>query len=163
MDPAPAKGSSWLNDQRVRGLAYQILLLALIAAVVWGGIYNAVVNMRTRGIPMGFGFWNDVAGFDINLHLINYSNLSTYGRAFWVGLINTLLIGVICIPLATLLGFVIGVARLSQLAAVAVCARLHQRHAQHAAVPAVAVLVQCGSQVVAWSPTVNQSRRRRLS
>ena len=113
MDPARAKRSSWLNDQRVRGLAYQILLLALIAALAWGGIYNAVVNMRARGIPMGFGFWNDVAGFDINLHLINYTNLSTYGRAFWVGLVNTLLIGVICIPLATLLGFVIGVARLS--------------------------------------------------
>ena len=78
-----------------------------------GAIYNAVVNMRARGIPMGFGFWNDVAGFDINLHLINYSNLSTYGRAFWVGLLNTLLIAVISIPLATLLGFVIGVARLS--------------------------------------------------
>src|ERR1700721_527588 len=113
MDPARAKRSSWLNDQRVRGFAYQILLLALIAAVVWGGIYNAVVNMRARGIPMGFGFWNDVAGFDINLHLISYSNPSTYGRAFWVGLLNTLLIGFICIPLATLLGFVIGVARLS--------------------------------------------------
>jgi general L-amino acid transport system permease protein len=69
--------------------------------------------MRARGIPMGFGFWNDVAGFDINLHLISYSNLSTYGRAFWVGLLNTLLIAVICIPLATLLGFAIGVARLS--------------------------------------------------
>src|ERR1700677_2667178 len=113
MEPARAKRPSWLNDQRVRGLAYQILLLALIAALVWGGIYNAVVNMRARGIPLGFGFWNDVAGFDINLHLINYSNLSTYGRAFWVGLFNTLLIGVIVIPLATLLGFVIGVARLS--------------------------------------------------
>ena len=69
--------------------------------------------MRARGIPMGFGFWNDVAGFDINLHLINYSNRSTYGQAFWVGLLNTLLIAVICIPLATLLGFAIGVARLS--------------------------------------------------
>src|SRR6202034_4420166 len=113
MDPAPAKRSSWLNDQRARGLVYQLLLIALIVALVWGGIYNAVVNMRARGIPMGFGFWNDVAGFDINLHLINYSNLSTYGRAFWVGLLNTLLIGLICIPLATLLGFVIGVARLS--------------------------------------------------
>src|SRR6202020_2826464 len=113
MDSAPAKRSSWLNDQRVRELAYQILLLALIAAVVWGGIYNAVVNMRARGIPMNFGFWNDVAGFDINLHLIPYSNLSTYGRAFWVGLLNTLLIAVICIPLATLLGFAIGGARLS--------------------------------------------------
>jgi general L-amino acid transport system permease protein len=69
--------------------------------------------MRARGIPMGFEFWNDVAGFDINLHLIDYSNRSTYGQAFWVGLLNTLLIAVICIPLATLLGFVIGVARLS--------------------------------------------------
>jgi general L-amino acid transport system permease protein len=113
MDPARAKRSSWLNDQRVRGLVYQTLLLAGIAALAGSGIYNAVINMRARGIPMGFGFWNDVAGFDINLHLINYSNLSTYGRAFWVGLLNTLLIGVICIPLATLLGFVIGVARLS--------------------------------------------------
>ncbi len=113
MDPARAKRSSWLNDQRVRGLVYQTLLLAGIAAFASGAIYNAVVNMRARGIPMGFGFWNDVAGFDINLHLISYSNLSTYGQAFWVGLLNTLLIAVICIPLATLLGFVVGVARLS--------------------------------------------------
>src|SRR5277367_529247 len=113
MDPARAKRSSWPNDQRVRGLVYQTLLLAGISALAGGAIYNAVVNMRARGIPMGFGFWNDVAGFDINLHLINYTNLSTYGRAFWVGLLNTLLIGVICVPLATLLGFAIGVARLS--------------------------------------------------
>jgi general L-amino acid transport system permease protein len=113
MDPARAKRSSWLNDQRVRGLAYQILLLAVIATLASDAIYNAVANMRARAVPMGFGFWNDVAGFDINLHLINYSNLSTYGRAFWVGLLNTLLIGVLCVPLATLLGFVIGVARLS--------------------------------------------------
>src|SRR5271154_369412 len=113
MDPERANRSSWLNDQRVRGLVYQTLLLAGIAALAGGAIYNAVINMRARGIPMGFGFWNDVAGFDINLRLINYSNLSTYGRAFWVGLLNTLLVGIVCIPLATLLGFVIGVARLS--------------------------------------------------
>ena len=114
MDPARgAKLSTWLNDQRVRGLIYQILLLACVAALAYGAIHNALTNMRARGMPMGFGFWNQVAGFDINLHLINYSNLSTYGRAFWVGLLNTLLIAVICIPLATLLGFAIGVARLS--------------------------------------------------
>ena len=113
MGPSSAKPSSWFSDERTRGFIYQTLLLGCIAALACGAIYNAVVNMRARGIPMGFGFWNDVAGFDINLHLINYSNLSTYGRAFWVGLLNTLLIAVICIPLATLLGFVIGVARLS--------------------------------------------------
>ena len=50
---------------------------------------------------MGFGFWNQTAGFDINLHLIPYSALSTYGHAFWVGLLNTLLVAAICIPLAT--------------------------------------------------------------
>jgi general L-amino acid transport system permease protein len=114
MDPARgAKLSTWLNDQRVRGRIYQTLLLACVATLACGAIYNAVTNMQARGMPMGFGFWNEVAGFDINLHLISYTNLSTYGRAFWVGLLNTLLIAVICIPLATLLGFAIGVARLS--------------------------------------------------
>jgi general L-amino acid transport system permease protein len=114
MDPARgAKLSTWLNDQRARGRIYQTLLLACVAALACGAIYNAVTNMQARGMPMGFGFWNEVAGFDINLHLISYTNLSTYGRAFWVGLLNTLLIAVICIPLATLLGFAIGVARLS--------------------------------------------------
>jgi len=113
MDPASARPSSWLSGERVRGLIYQIALLACIAVLAFGAIANALTNMRARGIPMGFGFWNDVAGFDINLHLISYSNLSTYGRAFWVGLLNTLLIAVISIPLATLLGFAIGVARLS--------------------------------------------------
>jgi general L-amino acid transport system permease protein len=114
MDPARgAKLSTWLNDQRARGVIYQTFLLLCVAALAGLAIYNALTNMRARGMPMGFGFWNEVAGFDINLHLIKYSNLSTYGQAFWVGLINTLLIAVICIPLATLLGFAIGVARLS--------------------------------------------------
>jgi general L-amino acid transport system permease protein len=108
-----AKLSIWFNDQRVRGVVYQSLLLACIGALAFGAIYNAVTNMRARGIPMGFGFWREVAGFDINLRLINYTDQSTYGQAFWVGLLNTLLIAVICIPLATLLGFAIGVARLS--------------------------------------------------
>jgi len=108
-----AKRSSRLNDQRVRGLFYQILLLVCIGALACGAVYNAAINMRARGIPMGFGFWNEVAGFEINLRLIEYSGLSTYGRAFWVGLLNTVLIGAISIPLATLLGFMIGVARLS--------------------------------------------------
>lgn len=101
------------NDPRVRGFIYQGLLVAAVVALVAAGAYNAYVNMRARGIPMGFGFWNQVAGFDINLHLIPFSAVSTYGRAFWVGLVNTLLVAAICIPLATLLGFAVGVARLS--------------------------------------------------
>ncbi len=95
MDPARVKRSSWLNDQRVRALAHQTWLLASVAALACGAIYNAVVNMRGRGIPTSFGFWKDVARFDINLHLIDYSKPSTDGQAFWVGLLNTLLIAVI--------------------------------------------------------------------
>jgi general L-amino acid transport system permease protein len=108
-----AKRSSRFNDSSVRELLYQALLLLFVGALVFGAVYNAATNMSARGIPMGFGFWNQVAGFEINLHLINYSGQSTYGQAFWVGLLNTLLIAVISVPLATLLGFAIGVARLS--------------------------------------------------
>jgi general L-amino acid transport system permease protein len=101
------------DDPRWRGYAYQALLVVVVATLVGVFAYNAYVNMEARGIPMGFGFWNDVAGFQINLHLIPYSELSTYGRAFWVGLLNTLLVGAISIPLATVIGFAIGAARLS--------------------------------------------------
>jgi general L-amino acid transport system permease protein len=108
-----AKRPSFLNDLRARGLFYQALLVISIGVLFAGAAYNAVANMKARGIPMGFAFWNQVAGFEINLHLIDYSGASTYGRAFWVGVINTLMIAVISIPLATVLGFSIGVARLS--------------------------------------------------
>ena len=101
------------NDPRVRGIVYQGLLVAMVGLLVAGGAWNAYVNMQARGIPMGFGFWNQTAGFDINLHLIPFSAVSTYGQAFWVGLVNTLLVAAISMPLATLVGFAVGVARLS--------------------------------------------------
>ena len=105
--------SSLANDPRARGLVYQGLLAAALVAILWTGWRNVVVNMQARGIPMGFGFWDETAGFDINQSLIGYSALSTYGRAFWVGLLNTLMVGAISIALATPLGFAVGVARLS--------------------------------------------------
>jgi general L-amino acid transport system permease protein len=101
------------RDGRWRAFAWQGALgLALLglATLAWR---NAVANMAARGVPMGFGFWNETAGFDINLTLIDYSSLSTYGRAFWVGLLNTALVAVISIALATPLGFFVGLARLS--------------------------------------------------
>ena len=102
-----------LTDSRLRGVAYQLALFLGIVALAWLGWRNAVANMSARGIPMGFGFWDEVAGFDINQSLIDYSAVSTYGRAFYVGLVNTLLVGAISIALATPLGFFVGVARLS--------------------------------------------------
>jgi len=103
----------WANDPRVRAFVYQGVLAAGLIALIAGGWRNALENMQARGIPTGFGFWDETAGFNINQTLIDYSALSTYGRAFWVGLLNTLMVGAISIALATPLGFAIGVARLS--------------------------------------------------
>ena len=75
---------------------------------------SAVQNLTRAHIASGFGFWNNTAGFDISQALIAYSpSTSTFGRAFWVGLLNTLLVAAIGIVLATVLGFAVGIARLS--------------------------------------------------
>ena len=110
--PAPAR-AAFYNDPKVRSLAYQVLLCAVVAFLVWGAISNAVDNLRRANIASGFGFWDNTAGFDISQTLIDYSTTSTYGRAFWVGLLNTLLVAGLGIVFATILGFAIGVARLS--------------------------------------------------
>jgi general L-amino acid transport system permease protein len=112
-DISRSSTTSWLHDERARGYAYQALLVAALAALALGAAANAYGNMADRGIPMGFGFWDQTAGFDVNQKLIPYSSLSTYGQAFWVGLLNTALVAVISVVLATPLGFAIGVARLS--------------------------------------------------
>jgi general L-amino acid transport system permease protein len=105
---------AWWNDPFYRGLVYQLVLLCVLLVLVYEAASNASQNMRARGIPTDFGFWFKTSGFDINLTLIDYGAASsTYGRAFWVGLLNTLLVAGISIPIATLIGFFIGIARLS--------------------------------------------------
>jgi general L-amino acid transport system permease protein len=105
-----------LYDPKIRGIAYQVILAIVIAYLIYAASSNAVENLRAAKIASGFGFWNVEAGFDINQKLIGFSSTdgSTYGRAFWVGLLNTLLVAVIGIVLATILGFIIGIARLSK-------------------------------------------------
>jgi len=105
--------ASIASDPRARAWFYQLLLAAALAGLGYFAWTNAVANMAARGVPVGFGFWNDTAGFDVNQTLIPFSALSTYGRAFWVGLVNTLLVGAISIVLATPLGFAVGLARLA--------------------------------------------------
>ncbi len=102
-----------INDPRIRGLVFQVVLLAILLWLIYQAVENTRANMAAHGIVSGFGFWDRVSGFDINQTLIPYSALSTYGRAFWVGLTNTLLVSAIGIGFATVLGFVIGIARLS--------------------------------------------------
>ena len=109
---APAKPPIW-NDPVYRGIFFQILVLG---AVVLFGLYifdNTTANLERQGIASGFGFMETTAGFGIITHLIEYSEESSYGRAFLVGLFNTLLVSFIGIVLATFLGLFIGIARLS--------------------------------------------------
>jgi general L-amino acid transport system permease protein len=106
---------SWLYDPKVRSIAYQIILCAVILFLVYAAVRNAADNLARAKIASGFGFWNVTAGFDISQTLIEYSaQASTYGDAFWVGLTNTLLVAIVGIFLATILGFIVGIARLSR-------------------------------------------------
>jgi general L-amino acid transport system permease protein len=102
-----------LHNPTFRGFAYQIVLCALIALLIWGAVSNVIENLERAKIASGFDFWSNTAGFDISQTLIPYSVTSTYGRAFWVGLLNTLLVAALGIVFASVLGFVVGIARLS--------------------------------------------------
>ena len=103
-----------IYNPKVRGIAYQVVLCAVIVFFIWSAVHNAAENLAKAKIASGFGFWDNTAGFDISQTLIDYSTTSTYGRAFWVGLLNTLVVAALGIVLATLLGFVIGIGRLSK-------------------------------------------------
>src|SRR5262245_42023988 len=108
-----AELSGLLYRPEVRRVAFQVLVLGAAAFVAYWVVNNVAANLRRQNIASGFGFLNLTAGFDIAQSLIEYSNVSTYGRAFWVGLVNTLLVAGLGIAAATVLGFVIGIARLS--------------------------------------------------
>src|SRR4249919_967629 len=110
--PTPPRVALY-NNPKVRALFYQLVLLA---AVLWFGYefaLNAKVNLEAQKITSGFGFLENTAGFGVNQSLIPYNESDTYGRVFLVGLLNTLLVAGIGIVLATILGFLIGIARLS--------------------------------------------------
>lgn len=102
------------SGTRLRACFWQALALA---AVLWFAamiVANTVENLQSRGIASGFSFLGSTAGFGVTMSLIPFSETSSYGRAFVVGLLNTLLVSALGIVLATVLGFVVGIARLSR-------------------------------------------------
>lgn len=111
---APRQSRSLLNNARVRGLALQAVLLLLLAAFFYDLALNTMDNMATRHIVSGFGFLWRKAGFEVSFSLIPYSGEDNYARALMVGFFNTLLVSAIGIVLATVLGLVIGLMRLSR-------------------------------------------------
>jgi general L-amino acid transport system permease protein len=110
--PRPARPAPW-RDPRVRAVVVQLLFIAAVVAVGWFLVHNTLVNLRRQNIATGFGFMHREAAFGIGESLIDYSPADTYFRAFLVGLTNTLYVSALGIVLATILGTVIGLARLS--------------------------------------------------
>ena len=111
--PPPSTTKPW-NDPKVRSIFYQAVLLILVVSF---GMYifgNTAANLERQGIATGFGFLETTAGFGIITHLIDYSESSSYGRAFVVGLLNTLLMAFTGIVAATIIGVIVGVSRLSK-------------------------------------------------
>ncbi len=112
--PRTASGARrFWNDPKLRAIFYQVVVVALVALGVWYLVSNTLHNLSVRNIATGFGFLSREAGFAIGESVIEYAPADTYSRALTVGLLNTLRAAVIGIILATILGTIIGIARLS--------------------------------------------------
>ncbi|MEA3513471.1 MAG: amino acid ABC transporter permease [Campylobacterota bacterium] len=106
---------SILNNQKFRGIFFQLLTVIGLVAFLWYITTNLFTNIEQRGITTGFDFFNQTAGFGIAESPIPYSDsTSTYLDAFYVGILNTLMVSFVGIFFASIIGVVVGVARLSK-------------------------------------------------
>ena len=109
----PSRGSL-INDPKIRSLFFQTLVVILLFASIYWIVGNVIDNLRRLHIASGFDFLRNRAGFDISDTPIPYTSDSSYGRALIVGLLNTIIVAAIGIVIATIVGFIIGIGRLSQ-------------------------------------------------
>ncbi len=91
----------------------QVFLILLIIYIVYFFSKNTEINLDSRNLNFGFDFLSNNAGFDIQFSLINYDGSSSYAKSYLVGLLNTLLVAFFGIIFATILGFIVGISRLS--------------------------------------------------
>ena len=111
--PREASSDSLLTNPKVRSVVIQVLLVAAVAAFAWWIIGNTAENMARAKMASGFGFLEKRSNFEISQTAIPYSSNSSYGRAIVVGLLNTLIVAISGVVLATIVGFIVGIARLS--------------------------------------------------
>jgi general L-amino acid transport system permease protein len=104
---------NWIFHPRVRSVVIQFLLVALVALVAWFIYRTTSRNIAAQRIPIGFDFFWIESGFSISQALIPFSENNTYARAFLVGLLNTLLVSALGVIFATVIGFLVGIGRLS--------------------------------------------------
>src|SRR5690349_12519897 len=112
-DGARPTRASLVNDPNVRAIFYQVVIVGAVLALGWYLVHNTLENMARQGIAGGWAFLHREAAFEISETLIDYSPADTYGRAFLVGVLNTLYVAALGIVFATILGTIIGIARLS--------------------------------------------------
>ncbi len=108
-----AKVSIW-NDPKIRSVFFQVILIAVLGFLVIEIVLNTISNLQKLNKDLGFDFLSKSAGFDIIQTLIPYTSSSSYGTALKVGLLNTILVSVLGIIAATIIGFVVGIMRLSK-------------------------------------------------
>jgi general L-amino acid transport system permease protein len=106
-------GTPWWRDERWRGLAAQIITVAVILGVLFFLINNMVINREAQGRPFSYDFMNNIAGFPVAMSLIPLDLNSTITRVMVAGILNTMLAGVVSILLSTIVGFLVGIMRLS--------------------------------------------------
>jgi len=105
---------NFFQDRRVRSFFYQLLTAGIVGWLAWYLISNTAQNLSARGMSTGFAFLGVSAGFNPGFKLIDYTpGIGTFGRIFLIGILNTLLISFLAIIFSTLLGFFVGVMRLS--------------------------------------------------
>ncbi|MCW8334970.1 amino acid ABC transporter permease [Vibrio paucivorans] len=112
-DNGSAKSTSLIYNPTFRSVVFQIIAILALIFFFYTIVNNALTNLDARGIATGFGFLDQEAGFGIGLTLIEYDETYSYGRTFVIGLLNTALVSFLGIILATVIGFVMGIARLS--------------------------------------------------
>ena len=100
-------------DEKTRALLIQTLVIGIFAVLIYLVTKQTAYNLEKRGIGTGFEFLNIAAGYDISISLIPYTSDDTHLRAYFVGLLNTLMIAICGCFLATILGFLVGIIRLS--------------------------------------------------
>ena len=113
METDKSKIGSFIFNRSVQGVFYQLITLGLVALGIYYIVTNTARNMLERGLASGFHFLGVESQFDIGMTLIEYSPTSTYFDSFIVGLLNTLLVAGIGILFATIIGFTVGIMRLS--------------------------------------------------
>lgn len=110
----PGGVNAIINDERCRSVFYQVIVFGLFIWAVFSLIENTQINMATRKMAVGFDFLKNSAGFAVAWTPLDYQPSDSYFMVYWVGIINTLILAGISIVLATFLGFVVGILRLSR-------------------------------------------------